>query len=90
MQVPKIFAPPHPQFPSRRAFLARAGNGMGLLALSGLLGQSASAGPSVASAVAAVNPLAPRVAHFPVQGQERHLAVHERRALPRRHVGLQA
>src|SRR2546426_7467680 len=69
MQVPKIFAPPHPQFPSRRAFLRRAGNGMGLLALSTLLDQTAFAGPSVASTTAAVNPLAPRPAHFPAKAK---------------------
>src|SRR5437016_4948138 len=69
MQVPQIFAPPHPQFPSRRAFLRRAGNGMGLLALSTLLDQTAFAGPSVASTTAAVNPLAPRPSHFPAKAK---------------------
>jgi len=66
MQTPNLFAPPHPQFRSRRAFLRRAGNGFGLLALSGLLGDllvpnGATAAPSLP---AATNPLFPRPAHF--------------------------
>src|SRR5256885_15926047 len=66
MQIPKLFAPPHPQFHSRRHFLRRAGNGFGLLALSGLLGDllvpaAARAAPSLP---AVTNPLFPRPAHF--------------------------
>ena len=37
-----------------------------------------------------VNPLAPRPTHFPGRGQDRDLAVHERRPEPGRHLGLQA
>src|SRR3954463_6822225 len=74
-EISKIFAPPHPHFRSRRQFLKRAGNGFGLLALSGLLDDllvrpgSASAAPSVASIASAVNPLAPRASHFPAKAK---------------------
>src|SRR5688500_6086141 len=68
MELQRIFAPPHPHFRSRRQFLRRAGNGLGLLALSSMLGQpSASGGPSLASPV--VNPLAPRPSHFPAKAK---------------------
>jgi hypothetical protein len=56
MTFPKLFAPPPPCYASRRDFLRRVGNGFGLLALAGMLDAEASA---------AVNPLAPRPAHFP-------------------------
>src|SRR5690349_6719398 len=69
MKPQQIFAPPHPHFRSRRQFLQRAGNGFGLLALSSLLGQAASAAPSVASTASAVNPLAPRSSHFPAKAR---------------------
>jgi hypothetical protein len=62
MNLPCFFAPPHPQYRTRREFLTRAGNGFGLLALAGLLEQR---GLLVSSADAAPNnPLAPRPAHF--------------------------
>jgi hypothetical protein len=66
MQTPNLFAPPHPQFHSRRAFLRRAGNGFGLLALSGLLGDLlVPAGARAAPSLPAVtNPLFPRPSHF--------------------------
>src|SRR5688572_4451134 len=68
MDLHRVFAPPHPHFRSRRQFLKRAGNGLGLLALSGLLEQPyASGGPSAASSV--VNPLAPRASHFPAKAK---------------------
>ena len=38
----------------------------------------------------AADPLAPRPPHFPAQGEERHLPVHERRRLARRFVRPQA
>jgi hypothetical protein len=58
MNVPKLFAPPHPAFASRREFLARAGGGFGLLALSGLLQQEG------LLAAPPTNPLAPKQPHF--------------------------
>src|SRR5690348_3141319 len=61
MEIPTIFAPPHPQFRSRRDFLRRAGNGFGLLALSGLL-DGMLVRPATALPVA--NPLSPRPSHF--------------------------
>jgi len=46
---------------TRRQFLARAGQGFGLVALADLLGQSAAA---AAPGAAALNPLGPKSAHF--------------------------
>jgi hypothetical protein len=51
--IPRLFAPPHPAYRSRRDFLRRAGGGFGLLALADML----QAEPSS-------NPLAPRPPHF--------------------------
>src|SRR5918992_4716644 len=68
MNVPRIFAPPSPSFASRRDFLKRAGNGLGLVALSTLLGEKLLR-PSIASAAGAVNPLAPRAVHFPAKAR---------------------
>jgi Protein of unknown function (DUF1501) len=64
MNIPKLFATPHPAFPSRRDFLARAGGGFGLLALSGLLQQE-----GLLAAPAPVNPLAPKEPHFPTRAK---------------------
>jgi hypothetical protein len=64
MNVPKLFAPPHPAYASRRQFLARAGGGFGLLALSGLLGRE-----GLLAAPAPLNPLAPREPHFPTRAR---------------------
>src|SRR3712207_3989267 len=70
MSVPRLFAPPHPQFRSRREFLRRAGNGFGLLALSGLLGdQLVSAAGASAAAASVSNPLLPRASHFPAKAK---------------------
>src|SRR5947209_6591160 len=60
MNIPTLFAPPHPLYPSRREFLRRAGNGFGLLALAGLLDQEGLR----AQPPEAANPLAPRPPHF--------------------------
>jgi hypothetical protein len=69
MSIPAFFAPPSPAFASRRDFLKRAGNGLGLVALSSLLGDQLLR-PSVASAAGAVvNPLAPRPVHFPAKAK---------------------
>jgi len=66
MEIPSIFAPPHPQFRSRRDFLRRAGNGFGLLALSGLL-DGLLVGP--AAAAPGANPLSPRPSMFPARAK---------------------
>ena len=58
MNIPRFFAPPHPGYASRREFLRRVGGGFGLLALAGLLDQEG------LLAEPAVNPLAPKPAHF--------------------------
>jgi hypothetical protein len=50
-----------PRFQSRREFLARAGGGLGALALAYLLGE----GDATASAATVSDPLAPRPAHVP-------------------------
>src|SRR5690349_18996949 len=68
MNIPKLFAPPHPLYRSRREFLQRAGNGCGLLALAGLLGQEGLLAPA-ATADAQPNPLAPKRSHFPARAQ---------------------
>src|SRR3954470_5399536 len=52
--IPRLFAPPSPAYRSRREFLARAGGGLGLLALADML---RAADPSP-------NPLAPHAPHF--------------------------
>jgi hypothetical protein len=44
MQPAHFFAPPPPSYPSRRAFLQKAGGGFGLLALAGLLEQDRALG----------------------------------------------
>src|SRR4051812_15309982 len=60
--VPKLFAP-LPAYASRRQFLARAGNGFGLLALGSLLAQEGLAAPE------APDPLVPRKPHFPAKAK---------------------
>jgi Protein of unknown function (DUF1501) len=56
--IPRHFAPPPAAYATRRQFLARAGNGFGLLALGSLLADEGLAG-------AAADPLAPQKSHFP-------------------------
>jgi hypothetical protein len=62
MLIPKVFASPS-SVASRREFLARAGNGAGLLALMSMLGPEAMAGE------ATLNPLAPHTGHFPAKAK---------------------
>src|SRR5262245_10856812 len=64
MNVPKLFAPPSPAFASRRQFLARAGNGFGMLALGSLLAQEGLATPD-----GPTDPLAPKKPHFPAKAK---------------------
>ena len=58
---------------SRRQLLAQAGGGAGLLALSALLAEEGALAPRRAQAAAtsepALNPLAPKVAHFPAKAK---------------------
>jgi hypothetical protein len=63
---PHLFAAPSPAFPSRRAFLRRAGNGFGLLALAGLLDRQ---GLRAADTGPPLNPLAPKPPHFPARAK---------------------
>jgi len=63
MDLPRLFAPPHPAYASRREFLARAGAGFGTVALAGLLGQERLLGQAP-MAPAPANPMAPRPGHF--------------------------
>ena len=70
MQIERVFAPPHPRFRSRRQFLRRAGNGFGLVALSGLLGDLLlPCSVRAQTRQSGVNPLLPRTAHFPARAR---------------------
>jgi hypothetical protein len=69
MTIPKLFAPPPPIYRTRREFLKRVGNGFGLLALAGLLEQEGLLAPPVHAAEAAVNPLAPKLPHWPTKAK---------------------
>ncbi len=60
-----FFAPPSPAFASRREFLARAGGGCGLLALTALLAENAGASPLSGY----VNPMAAKGSHFPAKAK---------------------
>ncbi len=64
--IPRYFAQPAADGGSRRDFLQRSGQGLGMLALSSLLRQS-----SVAQAATpqSINPLAPHPPHFPVKAK---------------------
>ena len=63
---PHLFAAPSPAFSTRRSFLSRAGNGLGILALAGLLDQK---GLLAAEDDRSLNPLAPRPPHFPAKAK---------------------
>src|SRR3954454_7840930 len=64
VKIPKLFAPPPPVYATRRQFLARAGNGFGLLALGSLLAQEGLAAPE-----SPLDPLAPKKSHFPAKAK---------------------
>jgi hypothetical protein len=68
---PHLFAAPPAHYPSRRAFLQRAGVGFGVVALAGLLDKQ---GLLTGAAEAGgdnrlLHPLAPRPAHFPARAR---------------------
>jgi hypothetical protein len=62
---PHLFATVPPTYPSRRAFLRRAGNGLGLLALASLLDEQGLLTPPLAAVPEErrLHPLAPRPGH---------------------------
>ena len=65
MSLQQLFLDPLASFGSRRAFLRRAGNGMGMLALAQLFQQEALArGPE-----SGLNPMAARPSHFPAKAK---------------------
>ncbi len=68
MNLPHLFATPSPVFRSRRAFLARAGGGIGSLALAALL-QSEGLLVADDTPERRLNPLAPRPPHFPAKAK---------------------
>jgi len=59
LDIPRLFAPPHPAYSSRRQFLGTAGQGMGMLALASLLAERGLAGPAEN-----IDPLAAKKPHF--------------------------
>ena len=65
MDTPHLFAPPHPAYPSRRAFLRQAGCGFGMVALAGLLDQQG----LLAAEDRILHPLAPKKPHFPAKAK---------------------
>ena len=69
MNIQRVFAPPHPIYPSRRQFLKHVGNGFGTLALAGLLNQEGAGIPSARAADLQLNPMAPRPSHFPAKAK---------------------
>jgi len=66
MDHPPLFAAPPPAYPTRRAFLRRAGSGFGMLALAGLLDQQGLLTPTAEAEPdeRSLHPLAPRPGHF--------------------------
>jgi len=66
MSIHKISAAPE-TVASRREFLRRGGNGLGMLALANLLAQEGLLAPNVAQAAA--NPLLPKPSHFPAKAK---------------------
>jgi hypothetical protein len=71
MNSPHVFGTPPSTFASRRAFLARAGSGCGLLALATLLQEQGllAAGDGISRDKLAINPMAPRSTHFPAKAK---------------------
>ncbi len=85
------FVDPLASFGSRREFLSRMGNGAGILALATLLdGQrDAARAAELAAATRDARSARPQASAFSPPRQIGHLALYERRAKPRRHLGLQ-
>ena len=75
--------------PSRRDFLARAGNGFGLVALADLLAGQSSRG-AVAEPDRAANPYAVRAPHHRADREALHFPLHAGRAVAHRPVRSQA
>ena len=71
MEHPKLFAPPPSIYASRRQFLRRVGNGFGMLALAGLLGQEEAHGQEMPNEPrpSGSGPMAPRPGHFPAKAK---------------------
>ncbi|VTS08296.1 DUF1501 domain-containing protein [Tuwongella immobilis] len=67
MTMPHFFAPAEPRYPSRREMLSRAGNGMGMLALASLLGDSGLAAAAVPAGTP--DPMAAKPSHFPAKAK---------------------
>jgi Protein of unknown function (DUF1501) len=65
MSLQQLFLDPLASFGSRRAFLRRAGNGMGMLALAQLFQQEAAAHAPETG----LNPMAARPSHFPAKAK---------------------
>ena len=65
MSLQQLFLDPLASFGSRRAFLRRAGNGMGMLALAQLFQQEAAA----RAPETGLNPMAARPSHFPAKAK---------------------
>jgi hypothetical protein len=71
MKLPHFPAQPHPHFCSRRDFLRRTGSGAGMIGLATLLADSGLLAPTAQAATAldAINPLAPKRPHFPAKAK---------------------
>jgi hypothetical protein len=69
MELPKLFASPQTLYPTRRDFLRRAGNGIGLLALAGLFDQQGLLPLAATASESYRNPLAPKASHFPAKAK---------------------
>jgi hypothetical protein len=64
--IPRLFAPPHPTYSSRREFLMRVGGGFCMLGLANLLAQEgAIAQDATSTGPDPTRPLAPRAGHHP-------------------------
>ena len=81
MNIPRLFAPPHPGYTSRRDFFAAPAAASACSRL-----PACSSRRSCCAAESAGSKAGPVAG----QGQVGHLAVHERRPEPGRHLGLQA
>jgi Protein of unknown function (DUF1501) len=67
--IQNLIAAPAPVYADRRDFLRRTGSGFGMLALASLMGEENASRVVGATSGSAINPLAPRPAHFPAKAQ---------------------